>query len=79
MQTAKTLQNLHSVKLKKSLRLLSEQYKNYLVTKNDSFFKQLDKDAFRESVIQRFEVCFDATWKSIKKCLGSTVSNTFDG
>ena len=61
------------IKLQKSTSRLLEQYENYLTTKDNSSLKKLDKEAIRESVIQRFEVCFDTAWKSIKKGLEEKV------
>ena len=61
------------IKLQKSISRLLEQYENYLTTKDNSSLRKLDKEAIRESVIQRFEVCFDTAWKSIKKGLEEKV------
>ncbi len=64
---------INYIKLQKSIHRLLEQYENHLATKDDSSLKQLDKDAIQESAIQRFEVCFDTAWKSIKKGLGENI------
>ncbi|MCP5513361.1 MAG: nucleotidyltransferase substrate binding protein [Leptospiraceae bacterium] len=56
-------------KLKKSLMRLEEQYQNYLQSNTNETLSLLVKDAIRESVIQRFETCYDSVWKHLKKYL----------
>ena len=56
-------------KLKKSLKRLEEQYQNYLEIINEDKFSSLIQEAVRESVIQRFETCYDMVWKHLKKYL----------
>ncbi|MCY4271094.1 MAG: nucleotidyltransferase substrate binding protein [bacterium] len=51
-----------------SLKRLIEQYKNYL-TPNSSR-SSLDEEGVAESVIQRFETCYDCLWKVLKRYLG---------
>ncbi|MCB1144038.1 MAG: HI0074 family nucleotidyltransferase substrate-binding subunit [Leptospiraceae bacterium] len=56
-------------KLKKSLMRLEEQYQNYLQSNTNETLSLLVKDAIRESVIRRFETCYDSVWKHLKKYL----------
>ena len=53
----------------KSLKHLEEQYNNYLLLDHKPYLTQLDKDAIAESVIQRFETCYDSLWKVVKRYL----------
>ena len=55
-------------KLKKSLQRLKEQYANFL-TLDQKNISTLDKEAIRESVIHRFEICYDSFFKSLKRHL----------
>lgn len=54
-------------KFQLSLRRLEEQYENW----DDSGVERtrLDQEAIRESVIQRFETCYDCLWKVLKRHL----------
>ena len=54
-------------KFQLSLRRLEEQYENW----DDSGAERtrLDQEAIRESVIQRFETCYDCLWKVLKRHL----------
>ncbi len=54
-------------KLRKSLEHLELQFENYQ-TLDDSLPK-LIKEAVAESVIQRFETCWDCLWKILKRYL----------
>jgi nucleotidyltransferase substrate binding protein (TIGR01987 family) len=54
-------------KFKKALKHLSLQYDNY--TTLDESVPTLMKEAVAESVIQRFETCYDCLWKVLKKYL----------
>lgn len=56
-------------KLKKSLIHLEKQYNNYLTMDERGNLSQLDREGISESVIQRFETCYDMLWKHIKKYL----------
>ena len=56
-------------KLKKSLSHLELQYANYLDSKNQTNLSVLNKEAIVESCIQRFEICYDCTWKLVKRYL----------
>lgn len=56
-------------KLKKALQRLDERYADYLNSfERNELFKS-DREALAESCIQRFETCFDTTWKHLKKYL----------
>ena len=55
-------------KLKKSIYRLKRQYENFL-NLNQRDIPSLDKEAIKESVIQRFAVCHDTLWKHLKKYL----------
>ena len=54
-------------KFKNSLKRLEEQNENY--QSMDTSLPDLMKEAISESVIQRFETCFDSTWKVLKRYL----------
>ncbi len=72
------MSNINYEKLKKSLEKLEEQYENFL-TLDKKNISDLDKEAIKESVIHRFEVCYDIFFKSLKKYLqkeGLTVDSS---
>ena len=54
-------------KFQQSLKRLEEQYQNHL--REDVSRSELDSDGIAESVIQRFETCYDSLWKVLKKYL----------
>ena len=54
-------------KLEQSLRRLMEQHDNYLAA--DETLPRLDREARAESVLQRFETCYDGLWKVLKRYL----------
>ena len=54
-------------KFKKSLKHLEVQYQNH--KQLDSGLPELMKEAVAESVIQRFETCYDCMWKVLKRYL----------
>ena len=54
-------------KLGKALGHLKAQYDNYLTL--DSRQPQLIQEAVAESVIQRFETCYDCLWKTLRRHL----------
>ncbi len=56
-------------KLQKSLKHLEDQYKNYLTLDQKDYLSEIDKEAITESVIQRFETCYDTLWKILKRYL----------
>jgi len=54
-------------KFQKSLKHLELQYRNH---KNmDSGQPRLIREAVNETVIQRFETCYDSLWKVLKRYL----------
>lgn len=53
-------------KLRNSLRRLELQYRNYEALEKRAQSRELDREAVRESVIQRLETCYDTLWKHIK-------------
>ena len=54
-------------KFQMSLKRLEEQYENYRVP--DEALSELVQEAIAESVIQRFETCYDCLWKVLKRYL----------
>ncbi len=56
-------------KFQKSLKHLEEQYKNYLTLDKKDYLSEIDKEGIAESVIQRFETCYDTLWKVLKRYL----------
>ena len=54
-------------KFQQSLKRLEEQHQNHL--REDVSRSELDRDAIAESVIQRFETCYDSLWKVLKRYL----------
>ncbi len=56
-------------KLEKSLYQLQLQFANYQRCEQRHDLLELDKEAIAESVIQRFETCYDCAWKHLKRYL----------
>lgn len=56
-------------KFKKSLRQLALQFANYQGVTKRADLSELDKEGIAESVIQRFETCYDCVWKHLKRYL----------
>ena len=56
-------------KLQKSLKHLELQFENYKAAQTRTELSELDRDAIGESVIQRFETCYDTLWKNLKRYL----------
>ena len=54
-------------KFQMSLERLEEQYENY--REPDDSLPELTREAIGESVIQRFETCYDCLWKVLKRYL----------
>ena len=54
-------------KFRMSLERLEEQYENYRA--QDASLPDLIQEAIAESVIQRFETCYDCLWKVLKRYL----------
>lgn len=56
-------------KLRKSLRHLRVQFANYQRLDERDDLTELDKEAIAESVIHRFETCYDTMWKDLRRYL----------
>ena len=56
-------------KLQKSLKHLELQFANYKLAQDRPELTELDREAIAESVIQRFETCYDTLWKVLKRYL----------
>lgn len=56
-------------RLIKSLKHLEAQYNNFLTLDSRTDLGTLEKEAIKESVIQRFEICYDTLWKTLKRYL----------
>lgn len=54
-------------KLGRSLRQLERQFANHLAAADRAELSELDREAIAESVIQRFETCYDTLWKTLKR------------
>ena len=54
-------------KFRLSLLRLTEQYENY--RRGNPALSDLDREGIAESVIQRFETCYDCLWKVLKRYL----------
>ena len=56
-------------KLRKSLKHLELQFQNYKRAQTRSGLSELDREAIAESVVQRFETCYDTLWKNLRRTL----------
>ncbi len=56
-------------KLQKSLKHLELQFANYKLAQDRPELTDIDREAIAESVIQRFETCYDTLWKDLKRYL----------
>ena len=54
-------------KFRLSLKRLEEQNENY--RQGNPALSDLDREGIAESVIQRFEICYDCLWKVLKRYL----------
>lgn len=54
-------------KFHSSLKRLEEQHRNY--QQGNPLLSNLDREGIAESVIQRFETCYDCLWKVLKRYL----------
>ena len=52
-----------------ALKHLELQFANYTNSGNRDNLTELDREALAESVIQRFETCYDCVWKHLKRYL----------
>ncbi len=55
--------------LQKALKHLELQFGNFLDSGKREHLTYLDKEAIAESVIHRFETCYDVLWKVLKRYL----------
>lgn len=58
-------------KFQLSLARLEEQHSNYVQL--DPSVPEATREAYAESVIQRFETCYDCMWKVLKRHLAHTL------
>ena len=58
-------------KFRSSLKRLEEQHENHL--QQDSSVPVLMREGIAESVIQRFETCYDCLWKVLKRYLNEVL------
>ncbi len=56
-------------KFQKSLKHLERQLGNYARLDERDNLTELDREAIAESVVQRFETCYDTLWKHVKRYL----------
>jgi nucleotidyltransferase substrate binding protein (TIGR01987 family) len=56
-------------KLQKSLKHLEQQFANYQLAQDRPELTEIDREAIAESVIHRFETCYDTLWKDLKRYL----------
>ena len=56
-------------KLQKSLKHLEQQFANYQLAQDRPELTDIDREAIAESVIHRFETCYDTLWKDLKHYL----------
>ena len=56
-------------KLQKALKHLELQFQNYRSAQDRPELTVLDREGISESVIQRFETCYDTLWKDVKRYL----------
>lgn len=61
--------DINYIKFKESLTRLEERYNYYLINKDNASFDVEMLESIKESCIQRFEICFDTSWKHLKKYL----------
>lgn len=53
----------------KALERLERQFANFQAARDRAELTPLDREAIAESVIQRFETCYDTCWKDLKRHL----------
>jgi nucleotidyltransferase substrate binding protein (TIGR01987 family) len=56
-------------RLEKLLKHLQLQYENYKTIDQDTDLTQLEQEAVAESVVHRFETCYDCLWEVLKRYL----------
>jgi nucleotidyltransferase substrate binding protein (TIGR01987 family) len=60
-------------KFEKSLKHLEMQLQNYKTAGERKELLDIDREAIAESVIQRFEICYDCIWKILKRYLSESL------
>ena len=60
-------------KLQKSLKHLELQFENLQRAKTRPELTDIDREGIAESVIQRFETCYDTPWKTLKRYLSEEI------
>lgn len=55
--------------LKKALKHLELQFANHRLSADRPELTEIDREGIAESVIQRFETCYDTLWKHLKRYL----------
>jgi hypothetical protein len=60
-------------KFKKSLKQLELQFANFERSAQRADLSSLDREAIAESVIQRFETCYDCIWKHLKRFMSENL------
>jgi nucleotidyltransferase substrate binding protein (TIGR01987 family) len=60
-------------KLKKSLKHLELQFENLKHAEDRPELTDIDREGIAESVIQRFETCYDTLWKTLKRYLSEEI------
>ena len=60
-------------KFQKALANLDAQYNNWLELPKRAALFPLDADAVAESVVQRFELCYDCLWKALKRYMAEVL------
>jgi hypothetical protein len=56
-------------KFQRSLKHLELQFENFKQAQSRPELTEIDREAIAESVIQRFETCYDTLWKDVKRYL----------
>ena len=60
-------------KFEKSLKHLEAQLRNFRSLAERPELNAIDREAIAESVIQRFETCYDCLWKVLKRYLNENL------
>lgn len=60
-------------KFSKALKQLELQFANFQSAQHREELTGLDREGIAESVIQRFETCYDCLWKHLKRYLTETL------
>ncbi|MDR0598159.1 MAG: nucleotidyltransferase substrate binding protein [Treponema sp.] len=60
-------------KFDRALNHLALQYENFCGLEARPGLSEIDREAIGESVIQRFEVCYDCLWKVLKRYLAENL------